>query len=167
GLALIEARRSTAFTRFDGNLGHLGDRIGVISPSAGGHVTSPTRLEQWASCPHAYFMKYVLHVEPVERPEDIMQLAPIDRGSLVHTVLDRFLDEARQHADAGRPWTDVDRARMRAIAEEQFADAEARGVTGRRLFWERVRRVILGDLDAFLGADEAYRANGPARPPAP
>ncbi|MDQ1467077.1 MAG: ATP-dependent helicase/nuclease subunit, partial [Actinomycetota bacterium] len=163
GLELTAARRDTAFTRFDGNLGHLADRLGVISPSAGGHVTSPTRLELWASCPHAYFMKYVLHVEPVERPEDIMQLAPIDRGSLVHTVLDRFLDEARQHADAGRPWTDADRARMRAIAEEEFADAEARGVTGRRLFWERVRRVILGDLDAFLGADEAYRAKDLAR----
>src|SRR5438445_3649474 len=108
-------------------------------------------------------MQNVLYVEPVERPEDVMQLAPVDRGSLVHIVLDRFLDEARDHVDAGRPWTDVDRARMRVIAEEEFADAEARGVTGRRLFWERDRRVILGELDAFLAADEAYRADGLAR----
>jgi ATP-dependent helicase/nuclease subunit B len=160
GLELATARRSTSFTRFDGNLGHLADRLGVISPSADGRVTSPTRLELWASCPHAYFMQNVLYVEPVELPEDILQLAAIDRGSLVHAVLDRFLDEARVRADAGRPWTDVDRARLRAIAEEQFADAEARGITGRRLFWQRDRRVILGELDAFLGADEAYRAKG-------
>ena len=163
GLELIAARRATAFTRFDGNLGHLAGELRVISPSADGAVTSPTRLELWASCPHAYFMQNVLYVEPVERPEDVMQLAPVDRGSLVHIVLDRFLDEARDHVDAGRPWTDVDRARMRVIAEEEFADAEARGVTGRRLFWERDRRVILGELDAFLAADEAYRAKGDVR----
>ncbi len=162
-LELIAARRGTAFTRFDGNLGHLAGALRVISPSVDGRVTSPTRLELWAACPHAYYMQNVLYVEPVERPEDIMQLAPLDRGSLVHTVLDRFLDEAREHVGAGRPWTGVDRARMHAIAEEQFADAEARGVTGRRLFWQRDRRVILGDLDAFLGADEAYRAKGVAR----
>ena len=63
----------------------------------------------------------MLHVEPVEQPEDIMQLAPIDRGTLVHEVLDRFLGEARERADAGRPWTDADRARLRAIAEEESA----------------------------------------------
>jgi RecB family exonuclease len=160
GLELTRARAGSSFTRFDGNVSHLGGRLDEISPAHPGRVASPTRLQTWASCPHAYFMQTVLHVEPVERPEDIMQLAPIDRGSLVHEVLDRFIAEVRGRADAGRPWRDDDHRRLRAIAEEVSADAEARGLTGRRLLWRRDRRLILAELDAFLDADEQYRATG-------
>ncbi len=160
GLALAVARSGNRFTRFDGNLAPLRERLREISPAADGRVASPTRLQTWAGCPHAYFMQTVLHVDPVARPEDIMQLAPIDRGSLVHEVLDRFVDEVRTRPDAGRPWRDEDRARLRVIAEEVCAGAEARGVTGRRLLWHRDRRLILGELDAFLDADQRYRAEG-------
>ncbi len=163
GVELTRARGGTAFTRFDGNLAHLAGRVRAISPAAEGRVTSPTRLQTWAICPHAYFMQTVLHVQSVERPEDIMQLAPIDRGSLVHDVLDRFLDEARSRADAGRPWLDHDRARLREIAEEVSAAVQARGLTGRRLLWHRDRRLIFAELDAFLDADEKYRADGGAQ----
>ncbi len=163
GLALAGARARRAFTRFDGNLAGLGDRLRAISPAAVDRVTSPTRLQTWAACPHAYFMQSVLHVDPVERPEDIMQLAPIDRGSLVHEVLDRFLAETRTRAGAGLPWTDADRARLRAIAEEVSDLVEARGLTGRRLLWHRDRRLIFAELDAFLAADQEYRAGGVAQ----
>jgi RecB family exonuclease len=155
---LAAARASDRFTRFDGNLTQLGDRLEPIRPSLPGRVTSPTRLEQWAVCPHAYFVRSVLHVEPVDEPEDIMQLEPIDRGRLVHEVLDRFVGEALGRADAGRPWSTADRARLREIAEEVCADVEAHGLTGRRLLWHRDRRAILAELDAFLDADEVYRA---------
>ena len=43
------------------------------------------------------------------------------------------------------------------------ARAEARGLTGRRLLWHRDRRLILAELDAFLDADEEFRATGIAR----
>ncbi|HEY5076599.1 MAG TPA: PD-(D/E)XK nuclease family protein, partial [Acidimicrobiia bacterium] len=160
GLELSIARAGSAFTRFDGNLSHLVDRLQAISPANPERVTSPTRLQTWASCPHAYLMDSVLHVEAVARPEDIMQLAPIERGNLVHEVLDRFLAEARGHPDAGRPWHDADRRRLRAIAEEVSAVAQARGLTGRRLLWHRDRRLILAELDVFLDADGTYRADG-------
>lgn len=162
GLELTIARSGVAFTRFDGNLAHLADSLQAISPANPQRVASPTRLQTWASCPHAYFMQSVLHVEPVEQPEDIMQLAPIDRGTLVHEVLDRFLNEARVRPDAGRPWTERDRARLREIAEEVSADTEARGLTGRRLLWHRDRRLIFAQLDAFLDADAQFRSTGVA-----
>jgi RecB family exonuclease len=160
GLELTNNRAGPAFTRFDGNLSHLADRLQAISPAAQERVTSPTRLQTWAACPHAYFMDSVLRVEPVERPEAIMQLAPIDRGSLVHEVLDRFLAGELARSGAGRPWTDDDRSRLHAIAEEECDRAEARGLTGRRLLWHRDRRLILAELDAFLDADEEFRASG-------
>ncbi|MGC8627961.1 MAG: PD-(D/E)XK nuclease family protein, partial [Acidimicrobiales bacterium] len=51
----VAARRSSLFTRFDGNLGGLG------VPSPANVVTSATRLESWAVCPFAYFVREVLH----------------------------------------------------------------------------------------------------------
>ena len=163
GLELTEARASGRLTRFDGNLTALGVRLEQVHPTAAGMVTSPTRLEQWAVCPHAYFVRYVLDVDPVDEPEDIMQIEPIARGRLVHEVLDRFLGEARDRPGAGRPWAPEERARLRAIAEDVCAAAEAHGLTGRRLLWRRDRRAILAELDAFLDADEAYRAAGDAQ----
>jgi RecB family exonuclease len=160
GLALTRARAGREFTRFDGNLSQLRDRLGAISPAAPDRVASPTGLQTWAGCPHAYFVERVLHVDPVERPEDIMQLAPIERGNLVHKILDRFVGEVQARPDAGRPWRDTDRIRLREIAEDACAIAEASGVTGRRLLWHRDRRLILAELDAFLDADQAYRVDG-------
>jgi RecB family exonuclease len=147
--ALVVARASAEFTRFDGNLAMLGDRLRAVSPLGSDTATSPTGLELWADCPHAYFMERILRVEPVERPEEIMQLSPLDRGALVHEVLDRFL---------GRPENERTRATLRAIAEAVCAPAEARGLTGRPLLWQRDRRLLLAELDAFFDAHEEYVA---------
>jgi ATP-dependent helicase/nuclease subunit B len=144
--ALLRARASGEFTRFDGNLAHLRDQLRAISPLDSDRAISPTRLELWADCPHAYLMQSILHVEPVERPEEIMQISPLDRGSMVHDVLDRFLAAGERERD-----------RLRTLGEAAFASAEAKGLTGRRLLWERDRRVILSELDAFFGADDHWR----------
>ncbi len=147
GRELIAGRSSKMFTRFDGNLAGMREGLAAVSPLDSEQAISPTRLELWAGCPHAYFMETILHVEAVERPEELMQISPLDRGSMVHEVLDRFIGEAN-----GR-----ERTRLRELAAEAFAAAEARGVTGRRLLWERDRRMILADLDAFADADDRWR----------
>ena len=147
GHELRAARAGAVFTRFDGNLAGLGDRLARISPRRDGRAVSPTRLETWAGCPHAFFMQYVLHVEPIERPEEILAISPLDRGSIVHEVLDEFL------ADGPR-----ERARLHDIAARACARAEAQGLTGRSMLWHRDRRRILADLDAFFAADEEWRA---------
>ena len=85
-MELTRARRSVAFTRFDGTLAHLEERIAARSPAAVGVEVSATRLETWAKCPHAYFVNYLLRVKPIERPEEIVQLTPIDRGNVVHAA---------------------------------------------------------------------------------
>src|SRR5262249_40997070 len=146
--AVVSARSSDAFTRFDGN---LGERAQLRLRDADRSV-SPTRLEQWVRCPHAYFMRYVLHVEPVERPEDIFQLTPLDRGAMVHDILDEFFREGA-----------ATRERLFAIAERACVDAEARGITGRALLWDRDRRMLMAELDAFFSADGAYRRERGAR----
>ena len=150
--------RARAFTRFDGNLSQLP----IPSPTADGVIVSPTRLESWARSPHDYLMEQVLRVEIPELPEEIYELSPLDRGSLVHATLDEFLREVLARPGGapapGAPWTAADRARLRELAEEQCAQYEADGLTGRRVFWHRDRQRLLADLDRFLTRDDEERA---------
>jgi RecB family exonuclease len=159
GLACTLARASTAFTRFDGNLSELS----IPSPAAADVVVSPTRLESWARSPYDYLMQQVLRVEIPELPEETYELSHLDRGSLVHAVLDEFLREVLARPDGApapsAPWTADDRARLRAIAEVHCAQYEADGLTGRRVFWHRDKQRLLADLDAFLTRDSVERAD--------
>src|SRR5262249_1271324 len=144
---------SSAFTRFDGNLAGLA----LPSPVAG--VTSATRLQAWTSCPFAYFVESILGVRAVENPEEIVQIGAIDRGSLVHDALQRFVLEilaAPPVPDA--KWTAQQRERMLEIGNEVCDEYEARGVTGRSLYWDRARRAVLVDLSRFLDEDDKVRA---------
>jgi len=84
-------------------------------------------------------------------PERALQMDPLDRGSLVHDVLDRFV----AGVITGGPG---DEARLRAVAEEVFAEYEARGVTGREIFWRRDRERLLRDLVEFVSHDAARGA---------
>ena len=56
-LTLRDARASDRFTAFDGNVD--GHDVGPLPPRV-----SPTRIETWPACPHAYFVRYVLGVQP-------------------------------------------------------------------------------------------------------
>jgi RecB family exonuclease len=141
GAELTRARRSRDFTRFDGNLAGL-----TLPDHTATGVVSATRLQRWAECPHAYFMQYLLNVEVVQEPERALEIDALDRGSLVHDVLDRFV----RGVIAGGP---RDRSTLLDIAEDVFAEYEARGVTGRAMFWRRDRARILADLERFLDED--------------
>ena len=157
GHAVITARRSAGFTRFDGNL----EGLGVPSPVDS--VTSPTRLERWASCPHAHLVQDLLKAPPVENPEDNLMITALDKGSLIHHILEDFLGEVLARPEAKRPgsfdaWTPVDRARLQEIGEQRCDDLAAQGLTGRPIFWKRDRRRILADLHRFLDEDQRHRA---------
>ncbi|MXZ52165.1 MAG: PD-(D/E)XK nuclease family protein, partial [Acidimicrobiaceae bacterium] len=92
GIELRRARMSSRLTRFDGNL-PAGDLRGTVlaHPAGGSETTSASRLEMWAGCPHAYFMRYVLRVEAVDDADDEHRISPLERGSLVHRILERWL----------------------------------------------------------------------------
>ena len=108
----------------------------------------------------------MLNLSAWETPEDLLTISPLERGSLVHTILERFIKEA---IDAGSPspwevWTPLQRKRLREIAQEEFQEAQARGVTGRRILWEVAQEDILQDLERFLDDDEQYRADNGLQP---
>ena len=153
---MLAARRSSAFTRFDGNLAGCD----ISDPAGGGRPVSATQLEAWATCPHGYFMRYMLGVEPVDRPERELRISALERGDLIHAILDRFLGEVLEAGppDPETPWGDAERQRLNEIAAEAFAEREGQGRVGQRVFWEPERSRIGRELLAFLDVEEGWRA---------
>ncbi len=160
-LELLRARSSDAFTRFDGNLEAVD---GLPDYADGRRLVAPTTLERYAGCPHAFFVQRLLHVEPVEQPEEIISISPLDVGNLIHQTMDAFVTEYDGALpDFGRPWTAEQGARLREIAVEVAADFERSGSTGHRALWQTERDRILADLDFMLVDDNVRRAERDSR----
>jgi len=163
GFAVRAARSGPHLTEWDGNL------AGQPVPSpARGRPMSPTRLETWASCPFRYFLGNVLHLGERDDPERVVEISPADKGTLIHQVLEGFLTEVlgRGAPEPDAAWTPEDRRRIGELAEQAFADVEARGLTGRPLTWRRTRSGVLNDLDVFLSEDDEHRRTSRVRPAA-
>ena len=164
-LAMERARATNRLTEWDGYVGGIADSSRRLGGTLS-QVMSPTRLEAWATCPYRHFLGNVLNLSAWETPEDILTISPLERGSLIHAILEQFIKDAM---DAGAPspregWTPLQRERLREIAQETFREAEQRGVTGRRVLWEVAQEDILQDLERFLDDDERYRADEGMQP---
>lgn len=154
-LAAQHARRSAHFTEWDGNL------AGQSIPSTADRPLSPTSLQDWASCGLRYFFAKVLELSDRDDPERILELSPIDRGTVVHVALERFFEEVIESGAPrpDEPWSTEQRARLRTLAEECLDEVEQRGRTGRPVHWKLTRDDVLVLLDRFLDADQEHRAS--------
>jgi RecB family exonuclease len=163
-LALAEPALRTGYTALRARTRRgLGPWEGVIGERAGlapgtDQILSATSLEQWAQCPFKYFLSRVLRVEELQRPEARERLAGTDRGTIIHDVLQEFV-ETHPRATPEQPWTAEERADLRALAEAACAAAEADGVTGRTVWWELDRAKILREIDHVLDTDEWARVH--------
>ncbi len=158
GLDVI-AHRLHGFNRFNGNLRH----IDLRSPLVDGTAISPSRLENWARCPRRYYFEQVLRIGEIERPEEIVEMSALDRGNLVHQILEDFISSAvptGEHAlsSPDHRWSEEDRARLMGIAQSRFDEYEALGRTGRPILWEIRKEETVADLETFLREDERIRS---------
>ncbi|TCM39590.1 PD-(D/E)XK nuclease family protein [Kribbella sp. VKM Ac-2568] len=153
---LLRARASDEFTRFDGNLSGVS---GLPDYALEDRVASPTSLESYASCPHAYFVERLLQVEPLEAPEDLLVISPLQVGNLIHNSLDAFVSRlASSLPGYGEPWSEEQRSLLLTIGADLAERFEAEGLTGHPRLWQRERLRILGDLLVLLADDERWRA---------
>lgn len=163
GVEALDARSSADFTRFDGNL------AGLAIPSPVDVGSSATSLERWADCPHAYLLQNLLRVQPVEQPENLLQITPLERGRLVHTALERFILEVLDRPPADQPapdqeWSATDVERVVRITEGLCDEWEDQGLTGRAIFWRRDRVRIVDEMRRFLAEDTRQRKSSRTRP---
>lgn len=141
GVELVRARAGRAFTRFDGNLSDLPGRTDPLD-----RTFSATRLQAYATCPHAYLLEYELGVDVIENPEEVLELSALDRGSIVHDVLDHYV---RDGSDPTRM------ADLLADACRHYVDT---GRVGRDVLWRHARAELRRDCDRFAAEDAARMA---------
>jgi len=153
GFAAAASRASKHASPFDG---FVGNRPG-LGPGTS-RPTSPTALQDWAACPFRYFLSRVLRLRAIPRPEATETISALDRGALVHAILEEFVRDAPAPSAPDAPWTPADEVRMAQIVERHCADAEGRGITGREVSWVLARRRIFRDAMCFLDTDLAVRA---------
>lgn len=153
--ALRRARwQQRALTPFDGTLDDPAAHGHLEAALATGRIISATRLQTYAECPFSYLLGTVLRLRPLEEPEDLLRISPLDKGTLVHEVLRRFIGSlpAGGLKPAG---ASAHRAALTAIANEELDRAEARGITGAPLLWRADRAEILEDLARWLDRELA------------
>jgi ATP-dependent helicase/nuclease subunit B len=162
-----QARRGGNLSRFDGNLSeHAATARRLNDFIVSGRLVSASAIQTWASCGYKYFLERVIRVEPTEQPEESPTIDALDRGTLIHKILEDFFSEL---ADRGRPapsetYDPDDLARMSQIADVEFAELQRRGVTGHPLVWENSRDSIRADLRSFLVVDTSWRLKEQVRP---
>ena len=139
------ARNSNFLSPWDGRVGPDISRAAAVG--TWGHAVSPSALETWATCPYKFFLSRILEVSgPPTEEED--EMSAVERGTLVHKILERFVREGKQ--------TDTV---LLDLAETEFAIAEERGVTGYPLLWEMAKEDIRAGLQNFMVAEAGWLAD--------
>ena len=157
---LTQQRFQERLTEFDGNLSGVAPSsrfVGRLSETP----VSATSLESWATCPYRYFLSHILHLGALETPEEITTISARDRGTMVHDILKRFLEESQSAGETpppGESWSDASRQPLMRIAGEEFRKTEAKGIVGSPLLWRIATLDVRDDLEAFLEADAGVRA---------
>ena len=159
------ARWGSTLTTYDGVMaGEAALARAAAAEFARVKAVSPSRLEMYAACPYRYFMRYTLGINPVKEPEAIERLDALERGSLIHAILERFLkgigrdDPPRTEARARHL------ALLRDAASAEAVSREERGVTGRPLIWEMDKQQIEEDLIRWYDAELKEAAQSDLRP---
>ncbi|MCY4272052.1 MAG: PD-(D/E)XK nuclease family protein [bacterium] len=154
GAELSAARASDRFTRFDGNLGG----IRPFWTERGRYV--PHQPGGVGRLPYALSLSNVLGVRTPVQPEELTTISALEKGSLIHSVLEQFMKEqldSGQVPTPGQPWSESHRNRLLEIGERKCDEAESKGLTGTPVYWHHDRSQIMADLDRFLREDNQLR----------
>jgi len=162
-LEVTRARHSTALTRFDGNVADAA----VVPLIAGGLTRTPhsaTGIQTWATCPFSFLLGRLLQIPATENLDDEKwwQISALERGSMVHRILERFFGEVVKHGTPvpGDAYSAEDLRCIEQIAAETFREWEARGAVGHPLVWANERAALLADLRTLLEEDANQRTEG-------
>lgn len=150
GAAALAARASDGITSYDGK---VNARAGLLDPRENGRVYSASGLETIARCPYQYFLKSVLHVDPLEELEfdPDAWLAANQFGLMLHEVLQQIMDEL---CAAGDKPALTFLAKAEVMAEEALARWRARVPPPGEAAFERRRRELLESCEIFLRIEE-------------
>lgn len=152
-IQMVRSRDGDFVSRFDGLVGVIEGFNPFDKP------ISPTRFEDWATCPARYFYSSVLRLVNREDDDHQLGLSGRARGTAVHDVLDRFMKTVAPRSHPTQPWTAEEKALLHRIGDEVLAEALSAGVTQHGLLHNIERRRLHDELDRFLESDEKFRGD--------
>ena len=137
GHSISQSRRNDIFGCFNGNLGDIS--VEELSES----YTSATALESYAQCPYRYFLGHVVNVDERIDPEESLELSPLDKGILVHAILEEFL---KNH---GADSSDEGLSALREVALNEIDRFQREEFIGHRAIFELEKVKLLRDLETW------------------
>ncbi|MGH9299733.1 MAG: PD-(D/E)XK nuclease family protein, partial [Acidimicrobiales bacterium] len=152
-------RHAPYLSRFAGRVGPRASNDELL-----GEVLSPTRIEDLAKCPLQFMFGRLVKLEVLEAPDRLDTISARDRGTLIHEILERFVEQTLIGRESFLGWSTADWDLLRHIAEECFTGAESRGLTGKALYWQMERRQVLADLRRFLEIEQVRLLASGGRP---
>lgn len=150
--------RNGRFGAFDG----IVEPPGVLwDPFDGERTLSATALERYAACPYRFFLANVLGIQAVNEPEESGELSALDRGRLVHEILEMWVRRWLERQRSGWAEYAQDAAGLREIADARLDKArEARQLGGPGIA-DGLRQQVLDDLEQARQVEAARAAADP------
>ena len=147
------ARAATTFGEWDGII-----PVEAIGDQPLERRMSPTALETYATCPYRYFVRQLLHVRAISEPGEALQMSPLDRGSMVHRILEDWVREGIASEDWATYVEDGDR--LLEMAEESFKSWGQGGLSGLPATWAIVRAEVRADLLELVRREQLKAREG-------
>jgi len=156
-LAIEEMRRGgEKWSRFEGALADPANRQRIAEHYRERSLTV-SKLEKYARCPFRFFAEEVGKLVELEEPQE--EIDALERGGVLHRILDRFYTERRTQGRVHlleEDSRDAVLAHLRAVAERELEQLPFDG-----LFWEMERERIAGGpargrrgvLEMFIDAE--------------
>ena len=151
-LEMLQAREGKSFTGFDGN---VGSKVATLIKKA--RPMSATEIEDYASCPFRYFLGRILQLPDSDDSEERHTISPVDRGTLVHRILQEFVNE-RMETEGMSNTSQI--SLMRETAERNFRNIERTGYVGLPALWEMEKVSLTQALNRWLEEDRRHREQG-------
>ena len=123
---------------------------------------SPTSLERYAKCPFHYFAGEVLGLEPLEAPESVGEVVPLEIGTLAHALLRAVFDAlvVRGHFTTPASARVDPIAVLREVAPAIFEEYAHTHPVGYQLLWELQRETLTQLIGQVVMEDLAAMAQG-------
>ncbi len=147
-----ENRYSRFWTPFDGQIedhsvqAKLNERFGEQ------HVFSATAFNEYAACPFRFFAHRVLQLHP--RVSTALDLQASERGRILHDILrDFYRAGPLAHHSTGH---ETARDRLRATADNVFAQYEQRIPPLNTKIWAIEKRILITFLEQLIAEELSY-----------
>lgn len=126
-----------------------------------GNRFSASKLETYLGCPFQFLVNYVWQQQPAEEAEEDMD--PMQRGSLLHKVLEKFISRHLRETLQAARWEEL-REELVTVFDDTCREFAEQGKLYAGDFWRHDKEQLRLLLEQWLRNEIYYSESGPMRP---